>query len=207
LDELHFTSLQPDVPLLPFRKGEGEPNERFWEAGVKGFDRERAYRAIKTTALDTDYDSVATYSKLGWVPRDLENESVSKTLEHAFDDYCIAQMAKALGKSEDYAYFMKRAGSYKNVFDPVTSQERGNASFERQEVHHAGRKPDRREHLRPIREAKREELGPAVSALARTEERRHARIQQGTTAQHCMGDGLLRAGMMDWIMRNNIISL
>jgi len=93
--------------------------------GVKGFDQNRAYQAIKTTAMNPDYDSVATFARLGWVPCDQENESVSKTLEYAFDDYCIAQMAKALGKQDDYQYFMKRAGSYKNVFDPSTSQVRG----------------------------------------------------------------------------------
>jgi predicted alpha-1,2-mannosidase len=96
--------------------------------GVKGFDPERAYQAMKTTAMNPDYDAVAAYAKLGWVPCDLENESVSKTLEYAFDDYCIAQMAKALGKKQDQEYFSKRAASYKNVFDPSTSQVRGKDS-------------------------------------------------------------------------------
>ena len=86
--------------------------------GVKGFDAKRAYEAIKTTAMNPDYDSVAAFSKLGWVPCDKEDESVSKTLEYAYDDYCIAQMAKALGKESDYEYFMKLAGYYKNIFDP-----------------------------------------------------------------------------------------
>ena len=48
------------------------------------------------------------------------DENVSKTLEYAYDDYCIAQMAKALGKKNDYAYFMKRAASFKNLFDATT---------------------------------------------------------------------------------------
>ncbi|MBK7172108.1 MAG: GH92 family glycosyl hydrolase [Bacteroidales bacterium] len=85
--------------------------------GVKGFDAERAYEAIKTTAMNPDYDNVATYAKLGWVPFNRENESVSKTLEYAHDDFCIAQMAKSLGKEEDYQYFLKRAMAYKNLFD------------------------------------------------------------------------------------------
>ena len=93
--------------------------------GVKGFDKERAYQAIRATAMNSDYDGVATYAKLGWVPCDQENESVSKTLEYAYDDYCVAQMARSLGKKADYDYFMKRAGSYKNVFDPATSHVRG----------------------------------------------------------------------------------
>jgi predicted alpha-1,2-mannosidase len=93
--------------------------------GVKGFDPERAYRAIKTTAMNPDYDSVATYARLGWVPCDQENESVSKTLEYAFDDYCIAQMAQNLGHKDDDPYFRKRSESYRNVFDASTSQVRG----------------------------------------------------------------------------------
>jgi predicted alpha-1,2-mannosidase len=96
--------------------------------GVKGFDAERAYQAVKTTAMNPHYDGVAIYDKLGWVPFDKENESVSKTLEYAYDDYCVAQMAKALGKTDDYNYFMRRAGSYKNTFDPSTGWMRGKDS-------------------------------------------------------------------------------
>jgi predicted alpha-1,2-mannosidase len=96
--------------------------------GVKGFDRDRAYDAIRTTAMNPNYDNVATYAKLGWVPFDKENESVSKTLEYAYDDYCILQMAKALGKREDASYFNKRASSYKNLFDPSVGLMRGKDS-------------------------------------------------------------------------------
>ena len=87
--------------------------------GVKGFDAQRAYEAIKTTAMNPDYDGLASYRKLGWVACDEEDESLSKTLEYAYDDWCIAQMAKALGKSADYDYFMKRAANYQNVYDPA----------------------------------------------------------------------------------------
>lgn len=86
--------------------------------GVKGFDARHAYEAIKATAMSPDYDSAAAYARLGWVPCDKEDESLSKTLEYAYDDWCIAQMAKALGKTEDYNYFMKRASSYTNIYDP-----------------------------------------------------------------------------------------
>lgn len=85
--------------------------------GVKGFDAQRAYAAIKDTAMSPDYDGLASYRKIGWVPFDEEDESLSKTLEYAYDDYSIAQMAKALGKTYDYNYFLKRAGSYKNIYD------------------------------------------------------------------------------------------
>jgi predicted alpha-1,2-mannosidase len=86
--------------------------------GVKGFDVQHAYEAIKTTAMSPDYDSAAAYAKLGWVPCDKEDESLSKTLEYAYDDWCIAQMARALGKADDYNEFMKRAASHKNIYDP-----------------------------------------------------------------------------------------
>lgn len=96
--------------------------------GMPGLDAERAYEAVKTTATNRDYDSVALYSKLGWVPFDKENESVSKTLEYAYDDYCVAQMAKALGKEDDYKEFMRRAASYRNLFDPSIGLMRGKDS-------------------------------------------------------------------------------
>ena len=86
--------------------------------GVKGFDVEHAYEACKTTAMNPDYDSTAAFAQLGWVPCDKEDESLSKTLEYAYDDWCIAQMAKALGKTDDYNYFMKRSANYKNIYDP-----------------------------------------------------------------------------------------
>ncbi len=86
--------------------------------GVKGIDAQRAYDAIKTTAMNPDYDGLAAYRKLGWVPCDEEDESLSKTLEYAYDDWCIAQMAKALGKQADYDHFLKRSASYKNIYNP-----------------------------------------------------------------------------------------
>lgn len=61
---------------------------------VQGFDYEWAYEAMKTTALNPHYDCLPEYISLGWVPFDREKESVSKTLEYAYDDYCIAQAAK-----------------------------------------------------------------------------------------------------------------
>jgi predicted alpha-1,2-mannosidase len=96
--------------------------------GVKGFDAKRAYDAVKTTALNPNYDNVAAYAKLGWVPFDKENESVSKTLEYAYDDYCIARMAGAMGRTADHDDFLKRAGAYKNLFDPSWMLMRGRDS-------------------------------------------------------------------------------
>ncbi len=93
--------------------------------GVKGFDVARAYNAIKTTAMNPDYDSLPEYDRLGWVPCDWESESVSKTQEYGYDDWCIAQMAKSLGKTADYEHFMRRSASYKNIFDPSVKFMRG----------------------------------------------------------------------------------
>ena len=92
---------------------------------LHGFSVERAYNAIVTTAMNPDYDGLSIYDSLGYVPFDCERESVSKTLEYAYDDYCIALMAQKLGRSDNYDYFMKRAMSYKNVFDPSTNYMRG----------------------------------------------------------------------------------
>lgn len=61
----------------------------------------------------------------GYIPAELENESVSKALEYAYDDWCIAQMAKAVGNDEVYNTFIERAGFYKNHFDASTGFMRG----------------------------------------------------------------------------------
>lgn len=93
--------------------------------GVKGFDYERAYEAMKTTAMNEHFDCLPEYRANGYVPFDKEAESVSKTLEYAYDDYCIAQAAKALGKTDDYHYFLNRSLSYQTLIDPETKYMRG----------------------------------------------------------------------------------
>jgi len=93
-----------------------------WDAyakGIRGFDAELALEAMKHSA-DRDERGLPAYREQGFIPAEVEGESVSKTLEYAYDDWCIAQMAKALGRDEDYARFSERAQSYKNVFDPST---------------------------------------------------------------------------------------
>ncbi len=96
--------------------------------GVKGFDYERAFQAMKTTATNPHYDCIPEYTELGYVPFDKEKESVSKTLEYAYDDWCIAQAAKLLGHQEDYEFFLKRSGNWKNLVDPETLYTRGRDS-------------------------------------------------------------------------------
>lgn len=91
--------------------------------GFKGFDAERAFQAIKQTQtvshkLKSNWED---YMKYGYFPTDLTAaESVSSTLESVYDDYAAADMARRMGKTEDVAYFSKRADFYKNLFDPTT---------------------------------------------------------------------------------------
>ena len=87
--------------------------------GIRGFDAREALEAMKRSA-GADSRGLEAYRELGYIPSDTEGESVSKTLEYAYDDWCIAQMARALGKEEDYATYIRRAQSYKNLFDPST---------------------------------------------------------------------------------------
>lgn len=87
--------------------------------GIKGFDYEKAFEAAKHSAM-LDIFGLNTYKKNGFISIDDEHESVSKTLEYAYDDWCIAQMAKILDKTEDYVYFMERSQSWKNLLDPQT---------------------------------------------------------------------------------------
>ena len=95
--------------------------------GIEGFDVEKAYEALKTTMMQ-DQRSLKELKEYGYIPYNLGNESVTKTLEYAYNDWCVAQMAKALGKEEDYAYFSERAKAYKELFDPETGFMRGKSS-------------------------------------------------------------------------------
>ncbi|UGS21007.1 GH92 family glycosyl hydrolase [Flavobacterium cyclinae] len=84
--------------------------------GIKGFDYEKAFEASKASAM-RDVLGLDAYKKNGFISIDDEHESVSKTLEYAYDDWCIAQMAAILENHEDYQYFMKRSQNWKNIFD------------------------------------------------------------------------------------------
>lgn len=84
--------------------------------GITGFDYEKAFEAAKHSAM-LDHLGLDAYKKQGFISMDDEHESVSKTLEYAYDDWCIAQMALLLNKKEDFEYFMKRSQSWKNIFD------------------------------------------------------------------------------------------
>ena len=86
--------------------------------GFKGFDYEDAFTAMKASASQnirgTDW-----YRKLGYVPFEKDDGSVTSTLEYAFDDWCIAQVARLLKKESEYKIFMERSSNWKNLFDPA----------------------------------------------------------------------------------------
>jgi predicted alpha-1,2-mannosidase len=87
--------------------------------GIRGFDVQKAYEAMKHSAM-MDHFGLKEYREYGFVPGDKESESVSKTLEYAYDDWCIAQMARELGKNDDFKLFIERSEYWRNLFDPST---------------------------------------------------------------------------------------
>jgi predicted alpha-1,2-mannosidase len=88
--------------------------------GIRGFDADQALKGMVSTATYGDYGDLADYMKLGYVPIDKEVEAASKTQEYAYDDWAIAQMAKATRKQDIAAKFAKRATNWRNVWDPGT---------------------------------------------------------------------------------------
>ena len=91
---------------------------------VKGFNYERAYQAMKASMM-SDYKGLSYVTNLEYIPADKENESVAKGLEYAIADWGVAQVARKLGKAEDYEYFSKRALAYRNYWDKDTHFFRG----------------------------------------------------------------------------------
>jgi predicted alpha-1,2-mannosidase len=100
-----------------------------YQKGIRDFDVETAWEAMlnqQTTPGQKKYPcggavgniELEPYVKLGYVP--IEYRFVSNTLEYAYDDWCVSQMAASLGKSDAYDIFIQRAQNYKNMFDPVT---------------------------------------------------------------------------------------
>jgi len=87
--------------------------------GIDGFDLEKAFAAMKHSAELKHY-GLDAYIDRGFISMEDERESISKVLEYAYDDWCIAQVAHLLGKTADYDRYMARAQSYKNVFDRVS---------------------------------------------------------------------------------------
>ncbi len=94
--------------------------------GIGDFDAEKALEACVATANIDEYRGIGSYKKNGYIPYNVtdkyntENWSLSRTLEYAFDDYCIAEMAQKMGKTELANEFYKRSQNYRNVFNPAT---------------------------------------------------------------------------------------
>ena len=118
------------------------------DAVIKGnadFDVNKALDACVTTARNKYYDGLNYYMASGYVPDDKNTSAVSKTLEYAYDDWCIAQMAKKLNRNDIYEEFSKRALNYKNVYDakigfmrPKLSDGTWRAEFDPLETHGQG---------------------------------------------------------------------
>lgn len=90
------------------------------KGNIKGYDAGKALEACATTARYRKYDGLEYYIDMGYVPEDKNGSSVSKTLEYAYDDWCIAQVAKKLGRNDLYEEFIKRSENYRNVYDAST---------------------------------------------------------------------------------------
>jgi len=88
--------------------------------GIKGFDVQKALDACISSSTYDLYDGIGAYKKYGYVPEDKSSNSASKTLEYAYDDYCISRMAQKMGKSEIASQFAKRAEAYNLVWDSGT---------------------------------------------------------------------------------------
>ncbi|NME70630.1 GH92 family glycosyl hydrolase [Flammeovirga aprica] len=115
-----------------------------YRKGDRDFDVEKAFKAmLEVSTYSRDLDFVAhsevvreklmpnakLYNdSLGYIPADLENESVTKGLEYAYNDYCIALMAKELGKDKIYEEYLERSKRYKQYYDPETGFMRGKLS-------------------------------------------------------------------------------
>jgi predicted alpha-1,2-mannosidase len=99
--------------------------------GVDGFDMNIAYESMKHSAELREHRGLGAYIDQGFISTEEERESVSKVLEYAYDDWCIAQVARKLGWTADYERYMARAQSYKNVFDHATGfmRPRSNGSW------------------------------------------------------------------------------
>ncbi len=95
--------------------------------GIRNFNAKDALETMKTSA-ERDQHGQKLYRERGFIPADKENESVSKTLEYCYDDWCISQLAKEIGAKEDYKKYNQRSLFYKNLFDKTTMFMRGKMS-------------------------------------------------------------------------------
>lgn len=92
--------------------------------GIKDYDVEKVYEAMKRQ-LEQSKAGLNYYNSLGYIPAEKMTKSVSRNLEYTYNEWCVAKMAEALGKKEDYEKYSKRALNYMNMFDPSTGFMRG----------------------------------------------------------------------------------
>lgn len=95
-----------------------------YQKGIRGFDTRLALEAMQSYT-NSDHFGMGFYTENGFLSNEKEHESVSKTVEYAYDDWCIAQFARMTGYEDQYNFFIQRAQNYKNLFDPGTSFIRG----------------------------------------------------------------------------------
>ena len=88
--------------------------------GITGFDAQHALDACVATARHRSFEGLGDYIDLGYVPEDRSGASVSKTLEYAYDDYCIARMAIRMDQENIATEFLIRSGNYRWVWDPAS---------------------------------------------------------------------------------------
>jgi len=93
--------------------------------GIPGVDYAKAYPLWRKRAMDDNYRGLGYYRKMGFIPCDLEEEAVSKTLEYAYDDWAVAHLARAAGHDGDYKLLLARSRNYKNTFDGADTFMRG----------------------------------------------------------------------------------
>jgi predicted alpha-1,2-mannosidase len=93
--------------------------------GIPGVDYAKAYPLWRKRAMDDSYRGLNYYRKMGFIPCDLEDEAVSKTLEYAYDDWAVAHLARAAGAEDDYKLLLARSRNYKNTFDGSITFMRG----------------------------------------------------------------------------------
>ncbi|MCM1483917.1 MAG: GH92 family glycosyl hydrolase [Muribaculaceae bacterium] len=94
--------------------------------GIGGFDAEKALEACVATSNMDDYRGIGYFKTLGYVPYNIKDPycdddwALSRTLEYAFDDYCIALMAEKMGRTQLAEHYYKRSQNYRNVYNPAT---------------------------------------------------------------------------------------
>lgn len=103
-----------------------------WVKGIRSFNLQEAYTATRKNAFENDAwgwagrDHLDDYIRLGYMPADIRKEAAAScTLEYAYDDYCVARLALAAGRTGDHEVLLRRAANYKNVWDPATGFMRG----------------------------------------------------------------------------------